>query len=187
MTVGCLLAQGFDDVALRIPRERLQAAGVHVILVGSRSGAELLDRHRHERVRVEVGMKNAHPDDFAGVYIPGGRSPDRLRADARVVAFVREIFRAGKPIGAIAHGPQLLLTAGLVRGRRLTASPTVRGDLRAAGAFVLDRAVVVDGNLVTSRTSDEDDIDAFSVALLTALGLGPEAQAEDVISVQPSS
>lgn len=184
MVVGCLLAHGFDDAAYRIPRERLEAAGVWVRIVGLRSGVVLLGRSGVERVRVEVAVEDAYARDFAGLYIPGGRSPDKLRADPRVVGFVRDVFRMGKVVGAVGHGAQLLLSAGLVRGRRLTASPTVRCDLRAAGALVVDREVVVDGNLITSRTSDEHDIDAFSLALRTALGLPEEMQ--DVISVQLS-
>lgn len=184
MVVGCLLAQGFDDVAYRLPRERLESAGVEVRVVGMKRGARLLGRLGDERAFVDSGIDEVHPGDFAAIYIPGGQSPDKLRAHPKVVTLVRDLFRMGKPIGAIGHGSQLLLSAGLVQGRRLTASRTVRVDLEAAGAWVMNREVVVDGNLITSRTSDDHDIDAFSLALLSALGLS--AGVQDVISVQPS-
>lgn len=184
MVVGCLLAQGFDDVAYRLPRERLEMAGVEIRILGTKRGARLVGRFGKERAFVDAGINEVHPRDFAAIYIPGGQSPDRLRAHPNVVSLVRDVFRMGKPIGAIGHGAQLLLSAGLVHGRRLTASPTVRVDLEAAGAWVVDREVVVDGNLITSRTSDDHDIDAFSLALLSALGLS--AGVQDVISVQPS-
>src|SRR5207245_2121620 len=105
-------------------------------------------------------------------FLPGGHSPDRLRADERMVDFVRA-FR-DRPIFAICHGPQLLITANLVRGRTLTAWKTVQVDLRNAGAVVPDREVVVDANLVTSRSPA--DLEAFVGAALAHLGEGRSAQ-----------
>lgn len=186
MIVGCLLARDFADATYRLPRQRLEMVGIEVCVIGLRKGQSLLGLEGHERVWADVGIEAACHADLAGIYIPGGSSPDRLRAHPRVIELVQRLFRTGRPIGAIGHGPQILLTAGLVRGRRLTASPTVRGDLMAAGAIVLDREVVVDGNLVTTRGMYEGDLDAFSIALLSLLGMFPDQWHEDVISVQLS-
>jgi len=162
-------------------------AGLEVCIVGLRRGQSLLGLNGHERVCVDLAIHSVRPLDFAGIYIPGGSSPDYLRADPRVIELVQRLFRTGRPIGALGHGPQILLTAGLVRGRRMTASPTVRIDLMAAGATVLDREVVVDGNLVTSRAMQQGDLDAFSTAFLSLLGAFSDWPLEDdVISVQLS-
>lgn len=184
MAVACVVARRFEDASFRIPFDELTRAGVPVRVVGQRAGARLVGRHGREHVRVDVGIDDARVDDFDALYIPGGLSPDRLRADPRVVAFVRAFHRAGKPIAATCHGPKLLVTAGIVRGRKMTAWETVRSDLRAAGALVVDRAVVVDGNLITSRATE--DLDELSEELLASVGVGPRAHVEDLISIQPS-
>ena len=111
------------------------------------------------------------PDDFDALFIPGGYSPDHLRADDRVVDFTRAFFERERPVFAICHGPQLLITADVVRGRTMTAWKTIQVDLAKAGARVVDEEVVVDRNLVTSR--QPSDVDAFSresLALLQRLG-----------------
>ncbi len=108
------------------------------------------------------------PEDFDALLIPGGYSPDHLRADERAVRFTNEFARADKPIFAVCHGPQLLSTADAINGRRLTAWQTIQDDLRRMGQDVVDEEVVVDGNLVTSRKPD--DLAAFtreSLALLS--------------------
>jgi deglycase len=99
------------------------------------------------------------PDEYDALFIPGGYSPDHLRLNPRVVSFTRAFFDADKPVFAICHGPQLLITARVVKGRTLTAWPTIQDDLRQLGAKVVDQEVAVDGNLVTSRKPD--DIPAF--------------------------
>ncbi len=103
-----------------------------------------------------------------GLLIPGGYSPDKLRADDRFVQFVRDFDATKRPLAAVCHGPQLLLTAELVQGRTLTAWKTVQGDLRQAGAHVRDQEVVVDDNWITSRKPD--DLEAFSAKLIEELG-----------------
>jgi protease I len=103
-----------------------------------------------------------------GLLIPGGYSPDKLRADDRFVKFVRDFDATKRPIAAVCHGPQLLLTAELVQGRTLTAWKTIQGDLRQAGARVQDQEVVVDDNWITSRKPD--DLEAFSAKLIEELG-----------------
>ena len=113
------------------------------------------------------------PDEFDALFLPGGYSPDHLRADQRMVAFARAFFDRERPVFAVCHGPQLLLTAGVVKGRTMTAWKTVQVDLKAAGANVVDKEVVIDRNLVTSR--QPEDLEAFTKAsldLLSQVGAG---------------
>jgi protease I len=111
------------------------------------------------RATVEKSFQDAKPDDFDALLIPGGGSPDKLRAHDEAVTFVKAFMRANKPVLAICHGPQLLLTADEYKNRRMTAWKTIQGDLKKAGADVVDQEVVVDRNLVTSR--QPSDIPAF--------------------------
>jgi len=113
-------------------------------------------------------IDDADAASYEGLLIPGGYSPDKLRADDRFVNFVKDFDVTGRPLAAVCHGPQLLLAAELQRGRTLTAWPTVQGDLRQAGAEVKDEAVVVDDNWITSRKPD--DLEAFSAKFLEELG-----------------
>ncbi|MFL5454758.1 MAG: DJ-1/PfpI family protein, partial [Myxococcales bacterium] len=106
-------------------------------------------------------------DDYQAILIPGGHSPDQIRKDKKIVEFVKKFDSMKRPIAAVCHGPQLLLTARLVRGRTLTAWETVQGDLEQAGANVKDQEVVVDQNWITSRKPE--DLKAFSEAMLKAL------------------
>jgi protease I len=171
-----LLGQGFEDQEFRAPYDRLSAAGFPVDVVGAGRGDVLTGYRGKEAVRVDRGIDEAEPEDYAALVIPGGQSPDHLRADHRFVDFVRAFDRTGKPLAAVCHGPQLLITAGLVRGRTLTAWTTIQGDLRQIGANVKDEAVVRDGNWITSR--NPGDLEAFSAAVIQALhGSAADARA----------
>lgn len=165
MRIACLLGPDFEDSEFRVPYDRFRGAGHEVTIIGLERGARLKGKKGREEVVTDVGIDQVRPEEFDALFIPGGYSPDVLRADERVVHFVRAF--ANKPIFAICHGPQLLLTAGMVQGRTLTAWKTVQGDLRHAGANVVDREVVVDRNLVTSRKPD--DLDAFTREALRLL------------------
>ena len=116
------------------------------------------------------GIDDAKADQFDALLIPGGFSPDQLRFDKRFVELVRAFDKANKPIFAVCHGPQIMITADIVRGRTLTSWPTVMVDLENAGAKVVDRQVVVDRNFITSRKPD--DLEAFSQAIVDFLGAG---------------
>jgi len=168
MRIACVLAAGFEDSEFRVPYDAFRTAGHEVTIVGFERGQTLVGKKGKEKVKSDASIDAADRDDFDALFIPGGHSPDQLRSDPRFVAFARGFN--DKPIFAICHGPQLLLTAGLIRARRLTAWKTVQDDLRAAGADVVDEAVVVDGNLVTSR--QPSDLDAFVGASLALLGEG---------------
>jgi protease I len=168
MRIACVLASDFEDSELRKPYDRFRAAGHAVTIVGETRGDRLAGKRNQEEIVVEQGIDEADPSQYDALFIPGGYSPDRLRADRRFVDFARAF--ADKPIFAVCHGPQLLITAGLVRGRTITAWPTVQVDLANAGAHALDEQVVVDRNLVTSRKPE--DLDAFIRESLRLLGEG---------------
>ena len=166
MRVACVLGDGFKDSEFRVPYDELKAAGHEVVVIGKKKGERIAGKDGKETVEVELGIDDARPESFGALLVPGGYSPDHLRADDRFVAFTRGF--GSKPVLAICHGPQLLITADMVKGRTLTAWKTVQVDLRNAGATVVDREVCVDKNLVTSRKPE--DVDAFvreSLKLLT--------------------
>jgi protease I len=170
--VACLLGEGFEDSELRIPYDRLREAGFAVEIIGQRAGEELKGYRGRETVKADRGIDDANVDEYAALLIPGGYSPDHLRADARFVEFVRAFDATGRTVAAVCHGPQLLITAGLVSGRTMTAWKTIQDDLRQIGADVKDEPVVTDGNWITSR--QPDDLEAFSQAILQTLRQGAE-------------
>lgn len=173
MRIACLLAQGFEDSEFRVPYDRFRQAGHDVTVIGVKEGEEVRGDKGRERFEIELGIADADADDYDALFIPGGFSPDRLRADDRVVRFTRAFNN--RPIFAICHGPQLLLTADMVKGRTMTAWKTVRKDVGLAGASVVDQEVVVDRNLVTSRSPS--DLDAFVRESLGQLQEGAPAPA----------
>ena len=165
--IAVLLGPGFEDAELRIPCDRLRAAGYKPEIIGREKSEKLAGYKGKEKVHADRPMADARPDDYAGLLIPGGHSPDVLRADPRFIKFVIEFDRTRRPIAAVCHGPQLLIAAGLVRGRVLTAWPTIQDDLRQIGARVVDEPVVIDGNWISSRKPE--DLEAFSAAFIAAL------------------
>lgn len=171
MRVACLLDNGFEDSEFRKPYDALKAEGHEVTIVGFEPGATLTGYKGRETARTDRGLDGASPDEFDALLIPGGYSPDHLRNDERAVRFTRAFFDRERPVFAVCHGPQLLITADVVRGRRITAWPTVQGDLRKIGADVLDQEVVVDRNLVTSRKPD--DLEAFNREAVAMLQRAP--------------
>ena len=123
-------------------------------------------------------MADASPDDYAGLVLPGGTvNPDNLRVDEDAIGFIQAIAKAGKPIGAICHGPWTLVEADLVRGRKLTSYPSIRTDIRNAGGTVVDEEVVVDQGLVTSR--NPDDLAAFNDKIVEEFAEGEHEVREE--------
>jgi len=159
MRVACVLANGFEDSEFKQPYDALKQAGHQVTIVGMETGQRLSGDKGRETAVVERAFSEVSPDDFDALLVPGGFSPDRLRAQQAPVAFVKAFFDKNKPILAICHGPQLFITAGTYGDHRLTAWRTIQGDLKLIGANVVDEEVVVDRNLVTSR--QPQDIPAF--------------------------
>ncbi len=165
--VAILLDEGFEDSEFRIPFDHLRRAGHDVTVVGRNAGDVLEGKRGLERVTTGASIAGVVPAEFDALVIPGGRSPERLLKDVRMVEFARAFFRTGKPLAAVCHGPLLLAAAGVVHGRTLTSWPAVSDELVGAGARWVDRDVVEDGQLVTSRRPA--DLEAFSSALLRRL------------------
>ena len=155
MRIACVLGPMFEDSEFRLPYEAFKQAGHEVTVIGLEAGAQL----QGSKGKETATFGQVSPQQFDALLIPGGSSPDKLRAHDEAVAFTRSFMDAGKPVFAICHGPQLLLTADSYKEHRMTAWTTVLEDLRKAGADVVDEEVVVDRNLVTSRKPD--DIPAF--------------------------
>jgi protease I len=167
MMVAILVANGFEQVKLVEPRKALAQAGAETRIVSPKDG-----RVRGwnctdwgDEVSVDVALNRAQPYDFDALLLPGGvMNPDTLRMQAAAVAFVRAFFNAGKPVAVICHSPWTVIEAGVARGRRIASWPSLKTDLRNAGAEWVDQEVVVDGNLVSSRKPD--DIPAFNREML---------------------
>ena len=161
--VAILATDGFEQSELFEPKKALEAAGAEVKIVSLKSGEikgwNETDWGKTIAVDLTVGAANA--GDFDALQLPGGvMNPDKLRTDESVLSFVKAFFDAGKPVAAICHAPWTLINAGVVEGRELTSYPTLRKDLENAGAKWVDREVVVDNGLVTSR--NPNDIPAFN-------------------------
>ena len=166
---------GFEEWELFGPREMLQKRGADVVLASLKRDPIQATIHDDpgKTIRPDLTVDEAHADDFDALIIPGGvRNPDQLRMHPRVIELIREFDRQGKPIAAICHAPWLLVEADLLRGRTATSWPSIRTDLRNAGANVVDEPAVTDGNIVTSRKPD--DVEAFTNALIELVENAPE-------------
>jgi protease I len=159
MRIACVLAKDFEDSEFKEPYDALKAAGHDVVIVGMKAQEDLEGDKGKVRTKTDRAFSDVRPEEFDALFIPGGYSPDKLRAQEPAVQFVKAFMAADKPAMLICHGPQLLLTADEHRKHRMTAWKTVQGDLKKAGADVVDQEVVVDRNLVTSRMPQ--DIPAF--------------------------
>ena len=161
--VAILATDGVEQAELTEPRKALDDAGATTIVVSPKEGK--IKAWQHDRwgdeIPVDRALREAKPDDFDALMLPGGvMNPDRLRTDKQAVQFVKSFFQAGKPVAAICHGPWLLVEADVVRNRNLTSWPSLQTDIRNAGGDWVDREVVTDMGLVTSRKPD--DIPAFN-------------------------
>ena len=165
--VAILLGQDFEDSEFKVPYDRLKAEGFEVDIIGREAGEELRGKKGKVTVKATRSIADARPMEYDALVIPGGYSPDKLRADERFVRVVREFDALKKPLAAVCHGPQLLITAGLVKGRTLTAWSTIQEDLRQIGANVKDEPVGKDGLWITSRKPE--DLEQFADALIAAL------------------
>jgi protease I len=174
--VAIIATHGFEETELTEPLKALRAAGAEVDVVSPESGAIQGFRHFERGVQVPVDMSidDADAKDYDALVIPGGlANPDQLRINDSVLDFVRGFIGAGKPVGAICHGPWVLVNADVVEGRRMTSVPTIRKDLENAGADWVDEEVVVDTGLVTSRTPK--DLRAFCAKLVEEFAEGRHA------------
>jgi len=165
-----MAADGFEQSELEEPLERLQDAGATVDLASIELG-EITGWDEDDwgdEIDVDLKISDVAAGDYDALVLPGGQiNPDLLRVDADAIALIRDFADAGKPIAAVCHAPWLLIEAGLAKGRRLTGYKSIRTDLANAGAEVVDKAVVIDGNIITSRCPD--DLPAFCDAIVAAL------------------
>ena len=166
-TIAFLAADGVEKVELEEPRAAVEDAGGRVVLLSLKSGEIEARNHDLEPAgtfTVDREVSGADVAEFDGLVLPGGTvNPDKLRIDETAVSFVRDFVNSGKPVAAICHGPWTLVEADVVRGRTLTSYPSIRTDLRNAGATVVDQQVCLDGNIITSRSPD--DLPAFCQAI----------------------
>src|SRR5262245_51361369 len=165
--VAILVEDGFEDRELTGPRDALAAAGATTTIVGPAAGAEFRGKRGEAIVTSEMGAGMARIKDFDAMVIPGGYAPDRMRMRHAMVDLARDAMQAGKPVGAIGHGPQVLISANVLRGRTLTCWPSIAIDVKNAGGLYVDKPVVADGNLITSRKPA--DFPAFSAAIVRVL------------------
>jgi protease I len=165
--VVMLVELEFEDSELTGPLEALRAAGATVTLVGPIAGAEFRGKRGEALVTSDLAAGTARMKDFDALVIPGGYAPDRMRMRHAMVDLAREAMESGKPVAAICHGPQLLISANALRGRTLTCWPSIAVDVKNAGGRYVDKPVVEDGNLITSRKPD--DVPVFTEAIIRAL------------------
>jgi protease I len=161
-------ADRFEDSELVEPLRQLQAMGVAVDLAAPHEGI-ITGKHGHE-VEAGLALDEVQPNLYDLLVLPGGKAPADLQNNALAVAIARDFLEAGKPVAAICHGPQVLIPSGLLAGRTATCYRGMAAELKAAGVVYQDRAVVVDGNLITSRKPA--DLPAFIQAIFNVLGLG---------------
>jgi protease I len=171
LKVAILVTDGFEQVELTEPRKALDQAGAETRIVSPKRdrvhGWKFTEWG--DELPVDVPLSTARPEDFDALLLPGGViNPDRLRMLPEAVQFVKSFFDAGKPVAAICHGPWTVIEAGAARGRKITSWPSLKTDLRNAGAEWLDQEVVTDGNLVSSR--NPDDIPAFNRGIIELFG-----------------
>lgn len=166
--VAFVLADDFEDSEFKTPYDAVRQAGHQATVIGKQAGQAVKGKKGKESFTVEKTPDQVSAADFDALVIPGGYSPDKLRMDEGVVKFVKAFFGSDKPVAAICHAGSLLVEADAVEGRTVTSWPSVRTDLVNAGADWVDKAVVVDGNLITSRKPD--DLPDFCDAILTKLG-----------------
>jgi protease I len=161
--VAILVADGFEQVEMTKTREALDEAGAQTKIVSLKPGKIQGMNHadKGDKFDVYLAVKDARPNDFDALMIPGGLfNPDALRSDQNALQFAQHFFREHKPVAVICHGPQVLISADLVRGRKMTSWPAIQVDMRNAGAKWVDEEVVVENGLVSSRKPD--DVPAFN-------------------------
>jgi protease I len=171
--IAILVDNGFEEVEMTEPRKALEEAGAGTDLVSPQARQVKGWNHTDwgEQFPVDVPLSSADPEDYDALVLPGGvMNPDHLRQNTQAVDFVRAFVQSGKPIAAICHGPWTLIEAGAVKGREMTSYPSIRTDLKNAGARWVDREVVTDNGIVTSRKPE--DIPAFNQKMIEEFAEG---------------
>lgn len=167
--IAVLITDEFEDSEFTSPAEAYRKAGHQVVTIEKKAGITVTGKQGKAKVKIDRDIDHVHAAEFDALLLPGGHSPDSLRGDDRFVDFTKNFVELGKPVFAICHGPQLLISADVIRGRKLTAVKPIVIDVKNAGADFYDKEVVVDKDqLVTSRTPD--DLPAFNREALRLLG-----------------
>ena len=167
--IAVLITDDFEDSEFTSPADAYRLAGHEVVKIEKQAGKKVKGKKGEAEVVIDKAIDDVSPADFDALLLPGGYSPDSLRGDERFVTFPRDFVNSGKPVFAICHGPQLLISADVIRGRKLTAVKPIMIDLKNAGGEFYDQEVVIDNEqLVTSRTPD--DLPAFNREALRLLG-----------------
>ncbi len=166
--VAVVMTDLFEDIEFTSPRDVLVENNHEVVVIGPEKGATIVGKKGQAKIEVDLGIQDADPKGFDALLIPGGYSPDKLRADERFLDFVRHFSDEEKFIFSICHGPQLLVNADVLRGKDATSVSQVGVDITNSGGNYIDKAVVIDSSgLISSRTPD--DLDQFNEAILSAL------------------
>jgi len=165
--IAILAEDDFEDSELIVPMWGMKNAGAKVLIIGSGSKEIYQGKRGSVAIRVDATADKVRAEDLDAIIIPGGRAPARMRKYKSMVDLIKKADELGKIIAAVCHGPQLLIAAGIVKGRRLTSWPSVAAELKAAGAEWVDEAVVRNGNLITSRKPA--DLPRFNKAIIEAL------------------
>jgi protease I len=184
-----LIEDGFEDLELIEPMRAMKAAGARVIVVGTNPAKSYRSKSGKRTITADVAADSVKAENLDAIIIPGGYAPDRMRLHQSMIDLLRKAYAAGKVIAAICHGPQLLISADIVRGRQMTSWPSIAVDLRNAGADWIDEPVVQDGNIITSRKPA--DIPMFDKAIIDAIAAnsqssGSTKQGEQGTSLCPS-
>jgi archaeal arginyl aminopeptidase len=158
-------ADNFEDTELLVPYYRLKEEGVDVDIASIQKGT-IKGKHGYE-VQANKALKEVNPDDYSILILPGGKAPETVRKDKNAVEIAKHFFQKNKPVSAICHGPQTLITAGLMKGRHATSYKSVAQEMKDSGALYEDKEVVVDGNLITSR--QPSDLPAFMREIMKVL------------------
>ena len=157
--IAVMITDMFEDSEYTQPAEAFKKAGHELVHIGLKSGATVKGKKQGTPVKIDKTAREVKVDEFDALLIPGGYSPDKLRVDDQVVKFVKEFVESGKPVCSICHAPQLLITAQVLQGRKITGWKSLIQDIKNAGAEFVDQEVVEDGNLISSRSPA--DLPAF--------------------------
>lgn len=173
--VAILATDGVEQIELTDPKKNLEEVGATTQVISPKSGEIKAWKFTEwgDKIKVDKTLDNAKPSDYDALLLPGGViNPDQLRMEPKAVQFVKDFVRSGKPVAAICHGPWTLIEADVVRGKRMTSWPSLKTDLRNAGANWVDETVVTDGQFITSRKPD--DIPSFSKTLIDQITEGKQ-------------
>lgn len=165
--VAVLAADDYEDLELWYPYYRMKEAGAEVKIIGTSQSTDVVQSKHGYTVEIDLRADKANPDEFDAVIVPGGWAPDRLRRCEATLNFVKRLFEQNKVVAAICHGGWVLVSAGVLEGKKATSVSAIKDDMMNAGANWVNEEVVVDGNLITSRTPT--DLPAFSREIVGAL------------------